>query len=170
MKTASLRAEELVMPLLPLRVSSDYDDDLGEESSMTPRRREFLRRNSAPAGTPLLQVAASTNGRLGLATSTMITIKHDVISYGRYDVPIDQIERAVSKMANVMRAPHMRTADPPRACAISAALLQGYDETTCTLLIKFAFRSKPKHFTLENATQVALHPPPHAAAMVAPKM
>ena len=43
-----------------------------------------------------------------------------MISYGRYDIPIDQIERA------------------------------GYDVTTSTLLIKFSFRTKPKHFTLES--------------------
>ena len=70
---------------------------LDEESMDTPRRKEFLRRSStAPlASEPLLQVAAGMNGRLGLATSTVLSITQSTISYGRYEIPIDQIERAV---------------------------------------------------------------------------
>ena len=64
----------------------------------TPRRKEFTRARSRSLTSPiapLLQVACGVNGRLGLATSTVLTVTSDMIAYGRYEIPIDQIERAV---------------------------------------------------------------------------
>ena len=145
------------VPPPPLRMSlaSEVDDD---DLASTPRRREFLRRSSnAPlASEPLLQVAASVNGRLGLATSTVLSVTQSTISYSRYEIPIDQIERAVRLATTIPFRDHDTTSLlalfplPHHHTPPSSVWAQGYDETTCTLLIKFAFRSKPKHFQLDG--------------------
>ena len=65
-----------------------------------------------PPSMPLLQVAAGVNGRLRLATSTKIIITNDSISYGRYTIPIDQIERVVRMLRNHAHVPHGTAASP----------------------------------------------------------
>ena len=80
---------------------SQPDDD----SMQTPRTpRSFLRprSRSLPSGSglqPLLKVTAGINGRLGLATSTTLTITKATLVYGRYEVPLEEIEQAVRPSA-----------------------------------------------------------------------
>ena len=97
-----------------VHVSIDDDTNSEASSSMpTPRKRQFMRRSGVgPPSMPLLQVAAGVNGRLRLATSTKIIITNDSISYGRYTIPIDQIERVVRMLRNHAHVPHGTAASP----------------------------------------------------------
>ena len=101
-------------------------------SARSPRSSFFGRRSRSEsmvtAGAsglqepPLLQCAVSINGRLGLATTTTLVVTQSSICYGRYIIPLVDIERA------------------------------GYDEASATLVIEFSFRSKPKQFQMANSS------------------
>ena len=98
------------------RAGVSIDDDTNSEASSsmpTPRKRQFMRRSGVgPPSMPLLQVAAGVNGRLRLATSTKIIITNDSISYVRYTIPTDQIERVVRMLRNHAHVPHGTAASP----------------------------------------------------------
>ena len=103
--------------------STSIDSDFSAASSLTPR--QFLRssrssRSSSTAAPALLQVTAGINGRLGLATSTTLTVTETTLAYGRYEIPLVEIEQVA------------------------------YDEMTSDIAIKFSFRPKPKHFILDS--------------------
>ena len=74
-------------------------------------------------GSPLLRVATAVNGRLGLKEGTTLTITSETLAYGRYVIPLAAIEQAE------------------------------YEQNTCTLIIHFCFRAKPKHFALSSADE-----------------
>jgi hypothetical protein len=66
---------------------------------------------------PLLQVTAGVNGRLGLATSTTLTITESTLAYSRYEIPLVEIEQ-------VVRTRMLRSAPPHRACHLDLSLLR----------------------------------------------
>ena len=92
---------DAALPAPPPATDASYPttsarSSLGEES-VTPRSyvKSKNRSSSSSQPEPLLQVTAGVNGRLGLATSTTITITETTISYGRYEIPLEEIEQAV---------------------------------------------------------------------------
>lgn len=92
------------------RCSADGGDGTPRGGGSTPR--SFLSRSRTRAidanQPPLLQLSAGINGRLGLATSTILTITSTTLAYGRYEVPLEEIEQAVCAVLTLVHAPFVR--------------------------------------------------------------
>ena len=81
----------------PRRASSSEELWSADARLSTPRLYVRTPRRAASSNSlpPLLQMNASVNGRLGLATSTTLIISAQTLSYGRYEIPLVEIEQAV---------------------------------------------------------------------------
>ena len=95
--TAVSTASSIHFDALQRAQTSGVLDAGGGDSPRTPRLFLRPRARSMGAGlAPLLQMMAGINGRMGFTTSTTLTITRATLAYGRYEVPLDEIEQATS--------------------------------------------------------------------------
>ena len=77
----------------------------------SPRRASRVSRAETPTATALLSIPVSTNGRMGVTSSTTLTITEEYILYGRYEIDLGSVESWVRALTRT--ALHARA----RACA-----------------------------------------------------